>query len=410
MRKYNVVVVGSGPSGATAAYRCARRGLSTLLIEKKKLPREKPCGGAVSARAMKELGFNIDEVVQQIYHEARMYRPRGDFFLLDSGSPIAVGVLRKDFDSLLTQRAISEGVCFREEEIVEEAQCSISGIEIKCRSGFCAQGETLIAADGPSSDVARLTNIRKKWGLTDVALAFVWEKKIGRTALKELMIDGLEFYIGLTYAGYGWVFPKGDYVSVGAGTLMKELQHSKDMVSNLIQKVKKLRPLDLSNPKWHLVPIGGTKRRIGTGRVLLVGDAAGFVDPMSGEGIQYAIISGKIAAIAIERMLEDQKPEQSSNLYTKLCEQAFLGDLRFARWLATRLYYHPDLMLGLLLSDRKLSQTFAKVIRGEETYKSFVTYSLRRIPILFGEKLRRTFCSDTLEMTFKSHTESEVGP
>jgi flavin-dependent dehydrogenase len=161
------------------------------------------------------------------------------------------------------------------------------------------------------------------------------------------------------------------------------------MVLNLLQKIKKVRPLDLSNPKWHLVPIGGIKRRIGAGRILVVGDAAGFVDPLTGEGIQYAILSGKTAAFAIETMIEEQKPEESASLYARLCERAFVEDLRLAHWLATRLYNHPDLILELLFSDRKLSQAFAMVVKGEKNYRDFMAYAFRRLPILFGKKVAR---------------------
>jgi len=384
MKNYDVIVVGAGPSGATAARWCAKNGFSTLLIDKNKFPRDKPCGGAVSSRALKQLNFNIDEVVQQVYCTAKIYRPRGDFLFLESNTPLAVGVIRADFDFLLVQKAISEGTIFKEKETVEDVLVSSSGVNIKCNSGFDATGEILVAADGVNGTVAKRVGIRKRWNPNEVGLARVWESKIGENTLKKLMLDCLEFYLGITLAGYGWIFPKGDYLSVGTGILMKELRTHKDL--NRILMIRKLRALEISNPRSCLVPIGGVNRRICSDRLLFVGDAAGLVDPLFGEGIHYAISSGRIAALSIRKGVESGRPEDSSVVYDKLCKQTLVSDLRFAYSFAKKVYYHPDLVLGFLLSDKKLGQAFTEVVKGEKTYRDFVMSTVRRIPISTGKR------------------------
>jgi geranylgeranyl reductase family protein len=387
MKKYDVVVVGSGPSGATAARSCAKYGFSTFMIDKDKFPRNKPCGGAISSRALKQLGFSIDEVIRQVYYDARIYRPKGDFFTLESTSPLAFGVLRSDFDLLLVQKAISEGAVFKEEERAKTVSVSSSGVRVKCKSGLEVIGETLVAADGVTNTIAGQIDIRKRWEPEEVGLACVWEFAIEKNILKRLMIDSLEFYIGITPAGYGWIFPKGDYLSVGVGSFLKKMQSSRGMILNLVKKVSKLRNLKMSNPRWHLIPIGGFSRKISQGRILLVGDAAGFVDPLLGEGIFYAISSGKMGALAIKTALEEEKLEKLPMLYDRLCRQNIMVDLSSAYRLATKVYYYPNVTLGFFVSDDRLRRLLAEVIKGEKNYMDFIRHSFGSLPISIGKRL-----------------------
>jgi geranylgeranyl reductase family protein len=386
MTKYDVIIVGSGPSGATAARWCAKYGLSTLVLDKAQFPRDKPCGGAVSMKAIKELDFKIDEIVQQVYWEGQFFRPKGDSFFIKSSSPLAVGVLRTDFDFLLVQKAKSEGISFKEKERIENVVQSESGVSVSCTGGFNATGEVLVAADGVNSLVAKQVGIREKWCPDEVGLACVWESKIGKSVLEKLGFEALEFYLGFTPAGYGWIFPKGDWLSVGAGSILKELHSSRDMIIDFIQKTKKLHSLKISNLNWHLLPLGGRKRQICKQRVLLVGDAAGLVDPLIGEGIPYAISSGKKAAISVKQALETGEPEQSSTIYSGLCK-TLLTDLRYAHLLSTKIYNHPDLFLSPFKSDEKLCAMLAELIKGNKSYKEFTTDAIRRIPISIGKKL-----------------------
>ncbi|MCK4435363.1 NAD(P)/FAD-dependent oxidoreductase [Candidatus Bathyarchaeota archaeon] len=387
MRKYDVIVVGSGPSGATAAYWCAKNGFSTLIVDENRFPRDKPCAGVVSSRALNHLNFKVDETVKQVYYKARIYRPHGEFFTLKSNSPLAIGVFRSDFDLLLNQKAISEGAIFGEENKVERVLVSPSGVHIRCRKGLEAIGEVLVAADGVNSIIARQVNLREKWNSNEVGLASVWESKIENKALEGIICDSLEFYFGIASSGYGWIFPKGKSLCVGAGILLKDLRSSDNLIPNFIRKVRKIRALKIANPKFHLVPIGGINRRVSIGRTLLVGDAAGFVDPLFGEGIYSAIASGRIAALSIKKALEQGRPNSASTIYDKLCKRMLIPDLKLAHSFAAKVHYHPDMVLGFFLSDEKLCQDFAEVIKGKKNYRDFVKSMWKRIPISTGKRL-----------------------
>ena len=386
MFKYDVVIVGAGPSGAITAYWCAKYGLSTLVIEKCRLPRYKPCGGAVSSRAMKELDFKIDEVVKQTYYEGKIFRPKGDFLTLKSNTPLAVGVLRSEFDDLLIQKAKSQGAHIKEGIKVEKVTRDNAEVTISCEGGFKATADFIVAADGVNSIVAKQTGLRSRLPPNEVALACVFEKKLGKQAIADLGMDSLEFYMGLTPAGYGWIFPKGDYLSVGAGSLLNEIGQVKMMFPNFINKVNKIGNIKLQNPDWHLVPIGGKNRSISEGRTILVGDAAGFVDPLIGEGITYAILSGKNAAISIKTAIETREPEKASQIYKRNCKE-LLDDLSYAYFVATKIYYHTDLMMSPFLADKRLGEFLTDVIKGDKNYKTFILNSMKRLPISFLKML-----------------------
>lgn len=293
---------------------------------------------------------------------------------------MAIGVLRTDFDSLLARKAESEGVAFEEGKKAEKVTIHETGVDVLCKGGVKATSEVVIAADGADSMIAKQIGIRKKLLPDEVGLACVCEPKLGKEIITNLGFESLEFYLGLTPAGYGWIFPKGDYISVGAGSLLKELRQSRSMFPDFVRKVKKLQAMDLTNLKWHLVPIGGKQTEISKNRVLLTGDAACLVDPLIGEGIAYSILSGKRAALSIKSASEIGHIEKSSTIYDELC-QDILADLRKAHLIANGIYYHTDLVLSPFLVDNRLGELLTMIVTGEKNYGELIIDLIRRMPI-----------------------------
>jgi len=387
---YDIVVVGAGPSGSTVSRLCSMNGLSTLLLEKREFPRPKPCGGFVSEKAMRELDLDIKPVVLETYEKARIFRPKGDYVELESKPFFAVGLSRADLDNFLVEKAISEGVIFRDNERVQYVSISKDRVLIKTDSGLKTQCEIIIGADGVNSFVAQASKLRNNWLPHEVAFCVASEVKLDRNTIKRISPELIpEFHFGLTRTGYGWIFPKGEYLSVGIGALLSESVNSKKLFTTFIRKNPKLKALHGIDPVPHLLPVGGPKRNICTHRTLLIGDAAGFVDPLIGEGIYYAIKSAKLAAItALEAFDEASFAIDSLIRYEMKCEKPIQSDLQYAHSFARKFRYFPNFMLKLFIIDEKLRKSFIDLLKGERTYREFVRGLYWRLPFVLPKYLQ----------------------
>jgi len=382
-KNYDVVIVGAGPSGSTLARLLASSGFSILLLEKEKFPRLKPCGGLISARALLELDFKVDEVTKEIYRKAKIFRPQGDFFELESHSPIAIGVSRAEFDNFLVEKAVGEGACFEDAQMVRRISVTSEKAEIVTSKGLEVASKIAVGADGVNGIVARIARIRGSWQPSEVATGLVSEIKLGRETVREICPDPVvEFHFGIGRTGYGWIFPKGEDLNIGVGGLLSEQKNTRELFNSFIQSSPRLRCLSRFCLRSHLLPIGGIDRHICADRTLLIGDAGGFVDPLSGEGIFYAILSAKEASrIIIKRFDEDAFSKEALLEYERNCEKSIVDELRHAYSFARKVHYHPNIMLRFFIVDRKLQMSFVSLLRGETTYKQFTQSVYHRVPI-----------------------------
>ncbi len=286
---YDVIVVGGGPGGATAAYFLGEAGQRVLVLEKETFPRYKACGGATSARILEQFPFAFDPVIES-YVKSVSYAYKGETVTFElPDSPIRM-TMRADLDEFLLGHSHAN-VCQGEAVVsVEEKEDRVS---VQTKSGMQYEARYLIGADGPNSVVAHSLGLRRCRTLLG---AIEVEAPVAPDAFKRFK-DRPAFILGEIDMGYLWIFPKADHLSVGIGALYPmpgELQ------STLLRVMEhygiKLQGLKMHG---HPVPIYTKREKISTARTLLVGDAAGLVDPISGEGIRYAIKSGRIAAEAI---------------------------------------------------------------------------------------------------------------
>jgi geranylgeranyl reductase family protein len=306
---FDVIVAGAGPGGAAAAWYLTQSGLRVLVVEKARLPRYKPCGGAIPRPTLERLPFAFDSVIESAPTGVRFTfpgQPEVDITLPDP--PIAM-VGRSKFDAFLLARSgaeVVEGVAVT--GIGEDANW------VQVRAGdrsFTAR--YLVGADGATSMVARWLGLRqvRRWGGTleaEVPLG-------GDPALGQVYGDRAVFALGSIAWGYSWVFPKGDHLSVGIGRVR---QGRADLHAAFRQEMDRLGigldgvqvrgyPLPCyQTPPWPWRRSAAWRGRgslpqeaLSTRRCVLVGDAAGLVDPLLGEGIRYAIISARLAAEGI---------------------------------------------------------------------------------------------------------------
>jgi geranylgeranyl reductase family protein len=308
---FDVIVAGAGVAGAAAAYFLTQAGLRVLVVDKARLPRYKACGGAIPRPALDCFPFSFDGVI----HAA----PTGVRFTYPGLPPVdvplpdqpVVMVVRSEFDAFLLARSraeVLEGVAVT--GVVEtDAQVRVELGERTVSARY------LVGADGATSQVARSLGLRRTRRLGGTIEAVV--PLDGNDALLAEYANRAVFALRPIPWGYVWVFPKGDHLSVGIGrfrpgraNLRPALQHEMDPLGICLDGIKLHgHPIPCYQASlWPLWSAGARhitgsqpQEKLSTRRCLLVGDAAGLVDPLVGEGIRYAIASAHLASEAIAR-------------------------------------------------------------------------------------------------------------
>lgn len=306
---FDVIVAGAGAGGAAAAWFLGQAGLRVLVVEKARLPRYKPCGGAVPRPTLARFPFAFDSVIQSAPTDVRLTFPgQPDVDITLTGRPIVM-VMRGKFDAFLLARSGAEVL---EGAAVTGASEDGDRVQVQAGGRSLSAGY-LVGADGAVSQVARCLGLRRKrqWG---GSLEAEVPLEAGQ-ALGQVFGNRAIFAMGSVSWGYSWVFPKGDHLSVGVGCVR---QGRADLRAALHREMDRLgirldgirvygHPLPCYQtprwPWWRGAPwraLGSLPQEpVSTRRCLLVGDAAGLVDPLLGEGIRYAIISARLAAEAI---------------------------------------------------------------------------------------------------------------
>jgi len=318
---FDVVVVGGGPAGATAAHTLAQRGLSVMLLDR--AGRIKPCGGAIPPRLIKDYAIP-DHLLVAKAKSARMIAPSDHKVDIPIDNGFVGMVDRAEFDEWLRERAASAGAVRRIgtfDKLSRDAD-GVSVVHYQARErsqrgeGTPAQvrARSIIGADGAKSQVARQAGVD---GAKDTQYVFAYHEIVKAQAIKPAGYDGTRcdvYYQGLLSPDfYGWVFPHGDTLSIGTGSADKgfSLRHA---VAQLRQ-ASGLAQAEVLRREGAPLPMKPLKRWDNGRDVVLAGDAAGVVAPASGEGIYYAMYGGELAAHAVEKLLHTG--EVKSLLYAR---------------------------------------------------------------------------------------------
>lgn len=303
--QFDVIIVGAGPAGATAAYYLGEAGRRVLVLEKETLPRYKPCGGGLSAQMLaKWFPFSFASVIETqpetITYTCRTWM--GRWMLTQPVADHSMRMVRRDqFDAYLLSHARAE---VRTGIVVRSVEETPEGVRVATADGSVFDGRYLIGADGANSVVARATGLRRNKPSYPALEAEVY----AAPEVLQRFAKGPWFIVGEVNYGYLWIFPKSDHLSVGIASL-----HPK--AGELQARLKKVMAglgisLEGAALHGHLIPFYTGPEPLASAHTLLVGDAAALVDPFTGEGIRLAIKSGHLAAQAILAGHLEQYPRQ----------------------------------------------------------------------------------------------------
>ncbi len=370
---YDLIVVGAGPAGSTAARTASIMGLNVLLLEKEAFPRYKPCGGALSDRAISFLDFPIpEEVCERSLNGARVHF-QGKVVERRKGYRLTALVTRSSFDNLLLKKALEAGAELKTEKVVGIREGN-DAVEVKTRSQNY-ESRFLVVASGCQDRLKEIVGSmedRNNFGICVVADVAASEQEINRR-----LNNVMDIHFGVAAGGYGWIFPHRGYYSVGIGGLASKMDHPRQIMLDFLKANGFNGSYRLHG---HTIPLGGLKRRIASKRVMLAGDAAGFVDAFTGEGIYYAMRSGAIAAKAAAERLSNPDLDLARE-YESECKRGFGDELRYSLLLSKMMHSCPGIFFRILTGQEEILDRYVETATARTTYKNFIRWLFPRLPL-----------------------------
>jgi len=264
-----------------------------LLADKVRFPRDKPCGGGLTGRALRHVPCDVEPVVERVVDRMVVRARYGATVDRTSSEPLIAMTQRRRLDLHLAEHAAGAGADFRDGTGVSDIRLDDSGVSAQVGESR-VRAAVVVGADGANGLVARAA------GLGDgIVRGVALEGNVPWTALAESRYESAAWVeLGVVPGGYGWVFPKGDHANLGVGGWMAAGPYLRDHLERLA-RAHGVDPTLLTDVRGHRLPMRELGAPAARDRVLLVGDAAGLVDPLSGDGMYEAFVSSKLAAEAI---------------------------------------------------------------------------------------------------------------
>jgi len=399
---YEVVVVGAGPAGATAAKSLAEKGVKTLLIDKRTYPRDKPCGGVLSIRTLQRFPYISDELIDaysyggSISSSSLQYQVR-----LQKEKPIAAFVLRKDFDQGLVNYAIRSGTVFRDGTTALSLERKKENLQIRLSTGDILESQLVIGADGIWSTIGKHSDGGQHY--PNIGRCLFQESPLESNLLDQYFSEQRFFQFYLKFmgiAGTGWVFPKKNSVNIGIGEIqpsasqLTKQPHLKEVYTNFLTvlKEKKLIPPTLHKgaTQGGVLPLHPLKKTFAD-RIVLCGDAAGLMNPLTGDGVHYAMSSGRFAAeVCTEALEADDTSAAFLSKYQRLWKDDFGEEITLCTFLLKRLLKHDDeKYVNLLSKDSRMVEMLLYLMNDQVRIHEYKWKLIKRfIPLYLKDLLR----------------------
>jgi menaquinone-9 beta-reductase len=382
LKPFDVVISGGGPAGAWAAARLATGGAQVALIDGSH-PREKPCGGGVTGRALALLGGSVQGLADGVPIESASFTYQGSLLTMPlavDGQPLRLAVVsRRIFDAQLLARAERAGATVMRTRVTDLARAA-DGWAVSTRDG-AVHARWIIGADGPGSLVRRRVSVPFERADLSIAAGFYVHGATSRQ---------IDIAFEEDPAGYLWSFPRPDHLAVGA-CAQADVSSTADLLRLSAQWIDRhVRTGTRERYSWPIPSLRAAtlerERPCGDGW-LLAGDAAGLVDPITREGIFFALMSAEHAALSL------LETGDASRAYSTRVRDTIYSELILAARLKAR-FFRPQFM-GLLLSalgrSSRIRAIMSDLVAGEQPYHTLrrrllSTLELRLMLELFGMK------------------------
>ncbi|MEJ2101777.1 MAG: geranylgeranyl reductase family protein [Desulfobacterales bacterium] len=373
--RFDVLIVGAGPAGATAAFILANNGYKVGIIEKRRFPRFKLCGGLLSQKTIKLLKdiFNMD--VNDLEANGVIHFHSHSYAVGDQNGRCLHGKLdfpfyfvnRNLYDlQWLNKATVAGATAFFEESVVA---VDFGSGKVSTRTGKQFWGRFILAADGVFS---RIRSMLTRHGLLsgrrmqDIAVAL--EIFIPRETSSDFA-DHPNIYYGFTPWGYAWSFPGPRDQILGICALKRKLRRPIAICFNDFLKAQGVAAEHFSNAKGFCLPYGNYLHKAGYENFLLIGDAGGFADPFFGEGIYYAHKSAQLACAAIRQSFN--KPQNVLKLYSQSLNRSVVTELKYAKMIRRILFSLPrhsyfKLMAFML---KQMPDKLVETVHGRRSFK-----------------------------------------
>lgn len=346
---WDVVVVGSGPAGASAARAAAEAGARTLLLDRARHPRYKTCGGGIIGPSLAALpqGFDLPErdVITRVSFSVDGRRS----CTRTSSSPVFRMVDRAELDAALTAGAVAAGAQLQESTTVTAIAEHDGVIEVATSDGV-VRAQAVVGADGSAGRVGAHVGVRM--AQVDLGLELELRPASMRDWAGRVHLDW-----GSLPGSYAWVFPKGDRLTVGVIAAKGRPTETRAYLERFVAG-QGLSGAEVERSSGHLTRCRVPGSPLQRGRVLVCGDAAGLLEPWTREGISYALRSGQLAGAAAAGALEDYPGAVARTLGVEMAAGALLH---------TALARRPGLVHAGIAMTRPGWTAFTRVARGDTT-------------------------------------------
>jgi geranylgeranyl reductase family protein len=368
---FDCLIIGAGPAGATSAYHLAKQGHSVLLLDKASFPRFKPCGGGVSPAIAQWFDFDftpvIDNTITQVQYSWQMGDPVEA--TLENVQPMWM-VDRAVFDQFLVQQAVQQGATIQNNTEVISIQPQGQGWLVKTNNQTW-EASYLIGADGVNGPVSKWLGLSTQ----DCSLGGSLEVKTNSGSATP---NKAYFEFGLLKNGYIWNFPKSKGYSISGAILRGNKANSEELKKQLFTYAREFG-LDTNNASYAEYPLGLWRENqpLHSQKAVIAGEAAGILDPLTGEGIRPSIWTGVKAAEAVSKSLKGDANAISQ--YSQVVKEQWGGDMILAQRLAGLFYQFPKIAYKVGVKRPSAAQVMGKILCGELRYSDITDKAVSRL-------------------------------